>query len=92
MGGGAYLKRRTETSEKGGTEGEPVGGGGCRDRGWAGSGGLRTDRTALNWTNWPEMVMSNSAPKKEIFAIWRWGGGGHRRIREVVVWKLCSEA
>lgn len=29
----------------------------------------------MNWTNWPETVMSSSAPKKAQFTIWRCGWG-----------------
>lgn len=32
--------------------------------GAAGSGGLRTERAALNWANWPETVVSGSKASK----------------------------
>lgn len=35
-----------------------------------------SDRTAMNWTNWPETVMSNSAPKKAKLPFGGVGGAG----------------
>lgn len=80
MGGGEYLKR---TEKARGEPGERKGicRWGLQGREVDRCGGLRTEGAALNWANWPETVVSNSTPKKALFAIWGgggcgWGGGG----------------